>query len=110
MTVPKEVKFSFYFFCSRLAAIIPNTTTILAMTTPLTTIQIQVATTTGLLTIIHHPGTTTETDTTGTPDMVETMTVVTMMAIRADTTAAVTEVRTGRASCIGEPRRGTSKF
>lgn len=82
-------------------------TTILATITLLTTIQ--AATTTDLLTVIHHPGTT-ETDTTGIPDMVETMTVVTTMAIPADTPAAVIEVRKGRASCTGEPEMGMCKF
>ena len=82
-----------------------------AMVALLTTTQ--AATTTDLLTVIHLPGTTTETDTTdttGIPDMIETMTVVTMMAIQADTMAAVIEVRRGRVSCTGEPRRGTCKF
>lgn len=83
-------------------------TTIIAMISLLTTIQ--ATTTTALLTVIRHPGTTTETDTTGIPDMIETMTVVIMVAIRADTTAAVIEARTGRTSCTGEPQRGTCKF
>ena len=78
------------------------------MTALLTTTQ--VATTTGLLTILRHPGTTTETDTTGIPDTIGTTTADTMMAIRVDTTAAVIEVRKGRASCIDEPRRGMCKF
>ena len=95
------------FVCSRLAAIIPNMTIILAMTALLPT---QVATTTDLLTIIRHPGTTTETDTIGITDTIGTTTAVTMMAIQADTTAAVIEVGTGRASCIGEPQEVTCKF
>jgi hypothetical protein len=83
-------------------------TTTLATTALLTTIQ--VATRTDLPIIIRLPGTTTEIDTTGITDTIGTTTVVTMMAIRADTTAAVIEVGTGRTSCIGEPRRGTCKF
>ena len=70
----------------------------------------QVATTTDLLTIILPQGTTTETDTTGITDTIATPTAVTMMAIRADTTAAVIEVRTERASCTGEQHKGTCKF
>jgi hypothetical protein len=81
-------------------------TTIIAKITLLTTIQ--AAITTGLLSGIHHPDTTT--DTTGIPGMVETLTVVTTMAIRADTTAVVIEVRMARTLCTDEPQKGTCKF
>jgi hypothetical protein len=93
--------------CSRLAAITPTMTTILAMTALLTTPQ--AATTINLLTIIRHPGTTTETDTTDIPDTIGATTAATMTAIRADTTAVAIEVGTGRASCTGEPHKGTCK-
>ncbi len=78
------------------------------MTALLTTTQ--VVTMTDLLTILRHPGTTTETDTTGITDMIGTTTAVTMTAIQAGTTAAVIEVGTGRASCIGGPQEVTCKF
>ena len=82
-------------------------TTINAMTALLTTTQ--VATMKEPLTIIHHPGTTTETDTTGITETIATTTAVTMMVIQTDTTAAVIEVRTGRASCIGGLQAVTCK-
>ena len=86
-------------------------TTINATTALLTTTQAQVATMKEPLSIIRHPGTMTETDTTGITETIGTTTAVTMMAIQADTTAAVIiiEVRTGRASCIGGPPAVTYK-
>ena len=66
----------------------------------------QVATMKELLTIIRHPGTTTETGTTGITETIGTTTAVTMTVTQADTTAAVMviEVRMGRASCIDGPQ------